>query len=40
VCLRYGVPATTRASFHLYTTTAEVDALVEGLDEVRRFFLT
>jgi cysteine desulfurase / selenocysteine lyase len=38
VCLRYGVPATTRASFHLYTTFAEVDALVEGLEDVRRFF--
>ena len=30
VCLRYGVPATTRASFYLYSTTAEVDALVDG----------
>jgi cysteine desulfurase / selenocysteine lyase len=38
VCLRYGVPATTRASFHLYTSLAEVDALVEGLEGVRRFF--
>jgi cysteine desulfurase / selenocysteine lyase len=38
VCLRYGVPATTRASFHLYTTTGEIDALVEGLHHVRRFF--
>jgi len=38
VCLRYGVPATTRASFALYTTTAEIDALVEGLAGVRRFF--
>ena len=37
-CLRYGVPATTRASFHLYSTTAEIDALVEGLDDVRRYF--
>jgi len=37
-CLRYGVPATTRASFHLYSTTAEVDALVEGLEHVRRYF--
>ena len=37
-CLRYGVPATTRASVHLYSTTAEIDALVEGLDHVRRFF--
>jgi len=38
VCLRYGIPATTRASFHLYTTLAEVDALVEGIEGVRRFF--
>ena len=38
VCRRLGVPATTRASFYLYTTTAEVDALVEGLHHVRRFF--
>ena len=37
-CLRYGVPATTRASMHLYSTTAEIDALVEGLDHVRRYF--
>jgi cysteine desulfurase/selenocysteine lyase len=37
-CLRYGVPATTRASFHLYTTEAEIDALVAGLHEVVRFF--
>jgi len=38
VCLRYGVPATTRASFHLYTTRDEIDALVRGLDHVNRFF--
>jgi cysteine desulfurase / selenocysteine lyase len=38
VCLRYGVPATTRASFHLYTTTEEVDALVRGLHHVNQFF--
>ena len=38
VCVRYGVPATTRASFALYTTTAEIDALVEGLGHVRTFF--
>jgi cysteine desulfurase/selenocysteine lyase len=37
-CLRYGVPATTRASVHLYTTTGEIDALVEGLDRVKTFF--
>ena len=38
VCDRFGVPATTRASFYLYTTTAEIDALVEGLHAVRAFF--
>src|SRR3954453_8739529 len=38
VCLRYGVPATTRASFYLYSTTAEVDALVDGLEHVQHFF--
>jgi len=37
-CVRYGVPATTRASFYLYTTTDEVDALIRGLDQVRRVF--
>jgi cysteine desulfurase/selenocysteine lyase len=38
VCLRYGVPATTRLSAHVYTTTQEIDALVEGLHTVQRFF--
>jgi cysteine desulfurase/selenocysteine lyase len=38
VCLRFAVPATTRASFYLYSTPAEVDALVDGLEHVRRFF--
>ena len=37
-CVRYGVPATTRASFSLYTTLAEIDALVEGLAYVQQFF--
>ncbi|MDH5279366.1 MAG: cysteine desulfurase, partial [Actinomycetota bacterium] len=31
VCRRYGVPATTRASFHVYTELAEVDLLVAGV---------
>lgn len=35
---RLGVPATARASFAAYSTVAEVDALVEGLVEVRRVF--
>ena len=34
VCLRYEVPATTRMSAHVYTTTEEIDALVEGLQTV------
>jgi cysteine desulfurase/selenocysteine lyase len=38
VMLRFGVPATTRASFGLYNTRDEVDALVDGLDGVRRMF--
>ena len=31
VCVRYGIPATTRASFGIYTTPAEIDALVAGV---------
>jgi cysteine desulfurase/selenocysteine lyase len=38
VCARYGVPATTRASFGAYTTFGEVDALAEGLVKVQTFF--
>jgi cysteine desulfurase/selenocysteine lyase len=38
VCVRYGVPATTRASFGVYTTPAEVDALVAGLARVQEMF--
>ncbi|HVA60059.1 MAG TPA: cysteine desulfurase [Mycobacteriales bacterium] len=37
-CLRFGVPATTRASFYLYTTEAEIDALITGLGHAQRFF--
>jgi cysteine desulfurase / selenocysteine lyase len=35
---RLGVPATTRASFYLYTLPEEVDRLVEGLHKVRATF--
>lgn len=35
---RFGIPATTRASFYLYSTKAEVDALVNGLYKVRKVF--
>ena len=38
VCLRYQVPATTRMSAHVYTSTEEIDALVEGLQTVTEFF--
>jgi cysteine desulfurase/selenocysteine lyase len=34
----YGVPATARASFALYNTRDDVDALVAALDDVRRVF--
>jgi len=30
--------ASTRASFYLYTTPAEIDALIEGLEYVKRYF--
>jgi len=35
---RLGVPATTRASFYLYTLPEEIDHFVEGLAKVRRTF--
>nr|WP_296072638.1 cysteine desulfurase [uncultured Actinoplanes sp.] len=37
-CARFGVPAMTRASFYLYTTTDEIDALARGLEQVRKVF--
>jgi cysteine desulfurase/selenocysteine lyase len=37
-CVRFGVPATTRASFYLYTTKEEIDALIRGLETVRKVF--
>lgn len=38
VCRRYGVASMTRASFYLYNTRGEVDALVRGLERVRKVF--
>ncbi|MCO5973727.1 cysteine desulfurase [Actinoallomurus sp. WRP6H-15] len=35
---RFGVTASTRASLYFYNTTADVDALVEGLRETQKFF--
>jgi cysteine desulfurase / selenocysteine lyase len=35
---RYGVPATARASFALYNTRSDVDALLEGIKRVQEVF--
>ncbi len=35
---RFGVTASTRASSYLYTTPAEIDALIAGLEQAQRFF--
>lgn len=35
---RFGLDGTARASFGVYTTTEEVDVLVDALDRVRQFF--
>ncbi len=35
---RLGVSATARASFGIYTTTDEIDRLVDGLEDARRIF--
>jgi cysteine desulfurase/selenocysteine lyase len=35
---RYGVPATTRASFYLYNTESEVDALIAALAKAEDVF--
>jgi cysteine desulfurase/selenocysteine lyase len=35
---RFGLPSTTRASFYLYNTREEVDALIAGLQVVRSIF--
>jgi len=38
VMTRFGVPATTRASFALYNTHEEIDALVTALGKVQEIF--
>lgn len=38
VCRRYGVPATTRASFYVYNDTDDLDALVDGIVAAQQFF--
>ena len=38
VMQRFGIPATARASFYLYNSFAEVDALVAGIRRVQKIF--
>ena len=38
VMQRFGIAATARASFALYNTREEVDALVDGIQKVREVF--
>ena len=35
---KYNIPASTRASFYLYTTETEIDLLVNGLEKVKAIF--
>ncbi len=35
---KFGIQSTTRASFYLYSTKSEVDALIEGIYKVKKVF--
>ncbi|MEE8635398.1 MAG: aminotransferase class V-fold PLP-dependent enzyme, partial [Acidiferrobacterales bacterium] len=35
---RFGVPATTRASFGMYNTRTEIDALISGIQKAKELF--
>jgi len=35
---KFGIPSTTRASFYLYNTKAEIDLLIEALYKVKEIF--
>lgn len=37
-CIRYGVQATTRATFYIYNDLEDVDALVAGIYSAKKFF--
>ena len=37
-CRRFGVPATTRASFSLYNDATDVAALIDGVAAAQQFF--
>jgi cysteine desulfurase/selenocysteine lyase len=38
VCRRYQVPATTRASFYIYNTEADIEPLISGVLSAQKFF--
>jgi cysteine desulfurase/selenocysteine lyase len=38
VMQRFGVPATTRASFAIYNMVSEIDVMVHGLERVLKVF--
>jgi cysteine desulfurase/selenocysteine lyase len=38
VCRRFGVPATARASSYVYNDEADIDALLEGIQQVQEFW--
>ncbi|MFI0446233.1 cysteine desulfurase [Actinomadura sp. 6N118] len=40
ICRRFGIPATTRATFYIYNNLADVDALAEGVRKAQKFFGT
>ncbi|KAB2348867.1 cysteine desulfurase [Actinomadura rudentiformis] len=40
ICRRFGIPATTRATFYVYNDLADVDALAEGVRKAQKFFGT
>ncbi|REF01114.1 cysteine desulfurase [Thermomonospora umbrina] len=40
ICRRFGIPATTRASFYVYNTLSDVDALTDGIRHAQKFFGT
>ncbi|MGI5169346.1 cysteine desulfurase [Spirillospora sp. CA-253888] len=40
ICRRYQIPATTRASFYVHNTLADVDALADGVRQAQKFFGT
>ncbi|WP_067487579.1 cysteine desulfurase [Actinomadura hibisca] len=40
ICRRYQIPATTRASFYVHNTLADIDALADGVRQAQKFFGT